>query len=595
MTEHTLYDREEPALSPFERGLYDDVSTDEPWALLERFADLERVSGTEDERAAADYVTERLDALDVSHELFTPELYISQPHDATVSIESPTQTDFPSAKTVAFSNDETIRGEAVHVETEDSDELAGAFDVGLDVDHLKGDVAGKVIVVESILPIEAIGELAKAGAAAFVGIHPHDEEPHEGIATPVWGGVPDPWSDEEIPDIVVANLSRREGDQLLDQLDEHGTVEVEVSASTTTDWMECPLVLAQVEGEAAPDTDDFVLLHGHIDSWYEGITDNATGDAGMLETARVFNDHRDELERDLWVAWWPGHSTGRYAGSTWFVDEYAHQLHEHCVAHVNMDSPGVKGATEFYVRPKWMPDADGLCRGAIDDVAGKDTEENRPPRAGDYSFNNLGITGMSLQSCLPAEVREERGYHPVGGSGGHADAWHLSTDTIEKADPEVLVRDVQVFATAVARLTNADYLPLDHRRSVEHFHTSIDYYESHGGDAIDLNPVREALNALGDDLERLYSAIDEDAIEPETANRAIVELSRRLVRLDFAERGPFQQDPAVYRPPLPLLGKAVAVDSLDDEARFAEVHLRRARNHVVHELRQAAAAVRTAL
>jgi hypothetical protein len=590
MSEYTLYDREEPNLSSFERALYDEISAEEPWALVEEFSELSRVSGTEDERRAAAYITERLDALGVPFRRYDPELYISRPHDAALSIRSPPDEDaFESAKTVAFSGDGTVRGEAVYVDPgDDDDDLAGAFDAGLSVDDLDASVEGKIVVLESILPIKAISELAEAGAAAFVGIHPHEEEAHEGILSPVWGGVPDPRGSESIPDIVAVNVSRTDGDRLLDALEADGRLELEASASVTTDWVECPVVVARVPGEASPDDDDFALLHGHYDSWHVGVTDNATGDAGLLECARVFNEHRERLRRDLWIGWWPGHSTGRYAGSTWFVDEFATELDDHCVAHVNVDSPGVADATEFHARAKWMPEADRLCRRAIDDVCGKRATGDRPSRAGDYSFNNVGIPGISIQSTIPDEVRAERGYHAVGGSGGHADAWHLTTDTIEKADPDVLVRDLRVFATAVARLLTRDVLPLDHRTTVERHRASIDEYDQRAGDHFDLDPVRRRLDALAEAVEAFYEDVEAGRIAPAEANRAIVALSRRLTRLDFDSEGPFEQDPAVYRPPYPRLAPAAELPSLSgDSYRFRRVHLKRARNHVVRELRTA--------
>ncbi|MFB6206349.1 MAG: M28 family metallopeptidase [Haloglomus sp.] len=589
MTEYTLYEREEPNLSAFERTLYDDISSEEPWELIEEFAALTRVSGSEDEKRAAAYITERLDALGVPFERYDPELYISQPHDAELTVLSPPDVEaFETAKTVAFSNDETVRGEAVYVDPDSDDDLAGAFDAGLSVDDLDVSVDGRIVVLESILPIKAISELAEAGAAAFVGIHPHEEEAHEGILSPVWGGVPDPQGEETVPDISVVNVSRREGDRLLDALEERERLEIEVSTSVTTDWFECPIVVARVPGEAAPDNEDFALLHGHYDSWYTGVTDNATGDAGLLECARVFNEHRDQLTRDLWVGWWPGHSTGRYAGSTWFVDEFATELDDDCVAHVNVDSPGVKDATEFYARAKWMPEADRLCRDAIDDVCGKEAAGDRPSRAGDYSFNNIGIPGISVQSTIPDEIREERGYHAVGGSGGHADAWHLTTDTIEKADPDVLVRDLRVFATVVARLLTADVLPLDHRTTVRRHRESIDDYAERGGDHFDFEPIRTRLDALAEATEDFYEDVEAGETEPTEANRAIKNLSRRLTRLNFDSEGPFEQDPAVYRPPYPRLAPAIELPSLSgDTYRFQRVHLKRARNHVVQELRTA--------
>ena len=591
MTEQTLYEREEPSVSSFERTLYDEISADEAWNLIERFSDLERVSGTEDERKAAQYMVDRLENLGVPHKQYSPELYISQPHDAEVSMVSPAEHSFETAKTVAFSNDGTVRGEVLYVDPDDDgdDDLAGAFDVGLAIDDLDEDVEGKIVVVESILPIKAISELAEAGAAAFVGIHPHEDEPHEGIASPVWGGVPNPRTDESNPDIVVANLSRTEGDELLSQLDEHGTVELEITADVTTDWFECPVVVARIPGEAAPDNDDFVLLHGHYDSWFVGVTDNATGDAGLLESARVFNEHRDQLTRDLWVAWWPGHSTGRYAGSTWFADEFATEIQERCVAHVDMDSPGVEDATEFQDMVVWMPEADALCKGAIDDVAGKDATENRPRRAGDYSFNNLGITGMfALGSNIPQDVREERGYHLVRGCGGNSNAWHLSTDTIEKADPDVLVRDIRIYATVVARLLNDEVLPLDHRHTVDRHREVVAEYDETAGEHFDLGPVREELEKLAETVDTLYA--DAETLDPEAVNEAIMELSRRLVRVNFVTEGRYEQDPAVHRPPYPALEPVTDLPEREqgtDEYRFATWHLKRARNTVVHDLRAA--------
>ena len=46
-----------------------------------------------------------------------------------------------------------------------------------------------------------------------------------------------------------------------------------------------PVVVAEIAGQIEPER--FVLVHGHIDSWHVGIGDNATGDATMLEIARV--------------------------------------------------------------------------------------------------------------------------------------------------------------------------------------------------------------------------------------------------------------------------------------------------------------------
>ncbi|WP_053947855.1 M28 family peptidase [Halolamina sediminis] len=567
-----LYEEGKPSLSGTDAAIVDDVSADEPWALVERFAELERVSGSDDERAAAAYVTDRLEQFGVDHELFEPSLYLSTPGDA--SVETDDGWTAASAKTVAFSANETAEGDLVYVENDDEmDSIEAMLSVSLA--GLPADLSGTVVMSESIIPISAISELADRGAEAFVGIHPHEREPHEGIVTPVWGGAPPYDESDRIPDLLVANVSASDGRELREKA--AAGAEVTVSAETTTEWQTAPLVVARIPGEAAPAVDEFVLAHGHIDSWYEGVTDNATGDATLLELARVLQQHQEELRRDVWVAWWPGHSTGRYAGSTWFTDEFAQELAERCVAHVNIDSPGVADATEYDERVKWMAAVNDVAADTIDDVTGKATSEFRPARAGDYSFNNLGIPGMSLQSSIPESVREKRAYHPVGGSGGHADAWHLSTDTIEKADPDVLERDTEVYTLATARLSRAER-PANPVRVIDQLASTAAEYDAASG--FDLGPVIDELDAL---REATTAFLDDADGYPDAADRLV----KGLTRLQFVTEGRFEQDPAESRAPLPQLAPVEQLPDLDsDEERFLELQLRRARNDVVAALRR---------
>ena len=91
-----------------------------------------------------------------------------------------------------------------------------------------------------------------------------------------------------------------------------------------------------------------MLVHGHYDSWDVGVGDNATGDATLIELARVLWQERRELKRSVKLAWWPGHSTGRYAGSTWFTDAFALDIDRNCVAQINCDSPGCRWATSYH-------------------------------------------------------------------------------------------------------------------------------------------------------------------------------------------------------------------------------------------------------
>jgi len=585
------------ALDDTERRLVDEVSLDEPWELLEEFSTLTRVSGSQDEVAAADYICERLAANGVSYDRHEPELYISQPHGATIETRNKEFEPGP-IKTVSFSASTTVSGAVEYVGAAGGDLINDDEPDPREPYHDVGDITGTIALTKAgSLSIRAVRKLAEKGAIGVIAIHEHDREPHNGIATPIWGGAPRYDERDNIPDVPIANVNQPDGKTLIEWAESDEGLELELSTDLTTDWMECPVVVAEIAGEADPDNDDFVLLHGHYDSWYVGITDNATGDAGLLESARVFEELSENLERNLRVAWWPGHSTGRYAGSTWYADEFAQELANNCVAQVNMDSPGAKDATEYTDMSCWCPEAHELVGDAIDDVTSAPYAEQFPFRAGDYSFDNLGITGFfMLSSNIPAEERERRGYHGVGGCGGNSDAWHVSMDTLEKAGEDELLRDIRVYVTAVARVLNANVLPFDHARTAAKLREAVEGYAAVADDQFDFSPTLDRLVALEAELSEFQTAAENGTLDRATANETITSLSRVLTRLYLVERGQFEQDPATNREPFPRYSVARKFEIVDgDEARFVGTQLKREQNTVVGELERARSLVDDAM
>ncbi|WP_255197423.1 M28 family metallopeptidase [Halorarius litoreus] len=589
--DYQLYERDEPGVSGVERTLYDAVSREEPWAMLERFATLRRVSPSADERAAADYIASRFDEYGVPYERYDPELRLSVPRAASVRVgdweatgtEADFETDPPAVKAYAFSRSATVSGPAVHQDVPAGETL----DARLAGTALDADLSGSVVVAEGVTAGHDANEFIRVmearDAAGLVLVHPAADEPYSLTAAPVWGGVPQV-GEPGRSSLVVLAVSRTVGDDLVDRLDDAS--DIEVSADLDEGWFECPIVVGTVPAERS--ADGRVLLHGHLDSWYYGVTDNATGNAGIVEVVRVLNEHRDRLRRDLTVAFWPGHEGGRYGGSTWFVDQFALELYDDCLAHVVFDSAGAKDATEFN-STYWMPEAAALCAGAIDDVAGKPSTGKRAPQAGDYSFSNLGITGlMALSSGIPEAVREARGYTYVGGCGGNAEAWHRSTDTLDKADPDVLQRDIRVYLLIVYRLLTRERPPLDYRATVARHREILDDYDERAGDHYALDQVRTELDALAEVVDQFYDALDADDLDAATGVTAMRTLSRRLVPVNYARRGRFEQDPPETIPPYPRLASCPTLDDLDgDDYRIELTRLRRAENAVAHELRQA--------
>jgi hypothetical protein len=354
--------------------------------------------------------------------------------------------------------------------------------------------------------------------------------------------------------------------------------------------MRCLLPVVEIRGQEDPD--EFLLVHGHYDSWYEGIGDNATGDAALLELARVLWALRDSLKRSVRIAWWPGHSTGRYAGSTWYADTFADEIDEHCIAQLDIDSPGCADAT-VYEEVMWMAEADALCRSSIRDALGLDAQRVRPLRAGDYSFNQIGPTGLyMLLSNIPIEERKRRGYYAVGGCGGNI-AWHTPDDLMPVADLDILRRDLAVYLTTIVRILNAPLHPFDYSAAVDEIAAAIDGYQHASNGEADFSAVVDDLRLLAAALrtwradagQRVANGAIGEA-ERRRLNATIRQIARLLVPLNYARGERFDHDPALKFGAVPRLEAAASLANAPAEMKpFIKVGLVREVNKVRATLR----------
>ena len=412
-----------------------------------------------------------------------------------------------------------------------------------------------------------------------------------------WGGGSATWGTADLDDlphkpaIPAVAVNRADGDALIALAGQGGRARLVTEFEEG--WFRNLLPVVEIRGRSKPER--FVLLHGHYNSWDVGVGDNATGDAAMLEIARALWQHRDRLERSVRIAWWPGHSTGRFAGSTWYADEFALDLGRNCLAHLNCDSPGCRDATDYHLIP-WMAENAGFVRGVVRDAAGKDAEGRRPHQSSDFSFNNLGITGFfSSSSRIPKQEIEKRGYYYVMGNGGNLE-WHTNDDLMPVADRDVLLTDIKVYLLAVFRLANAPLLPWDWRALLKEFDGTLAAYAKAAGARFDLAPARAAVNALDAALSRFAVAVEAGRIPPTAANEVLLGLSHLLVPLNYTRGIRWRRDLSVPAPPLTALAVATELDRYPPSALpFAQTHLKRGLNQVLAALTEARERVTAAL
>jgi Peptidase family M28/PA domain len=554
-----------------------EIGLEEPWGLVEAFAGQPREQ-PDDANRGADLIVERLRRHGIPVTVHEPEIYLSLPIRAEVRAGGRAFQAKPPA--FAASRPEGVTAPLVHLPA-----AGGGTPLDRNRQAAGAEVTGKVVIIEGFALPNFVAGLEAAGALAVIAVNP-GERIHWGTVSTIWG-TPEPEDLARLPKIPSAAVNQADGQALI-ALAADG-VEATVATELETGWFMQKLPVVEIEGATEPDA--FILVHGHYDSWREGVGDNGTGNACMLEVARVLWARRDQLKRSVRLAWWPGHSTGRYAGSAWFADTFALDLAEHCVVHMNCDSPGCRWATS-YESISATAECEAALKAIVRAATGQQTAGKRPQRNSDYTFNNIGISAcLSASSMMPPEALEEHGYYVVGGCGGNI-AWHTEDDTLEIADRDVLKKDIELYTTAVVDFANADVVPIDWRATAAEFAATIQRYQEAAGGRFDLEPSRRALAALSSALDDFYGAVDAGEIAAGAANAAIRDLARILIPINFT-RGPrFQHDPALNVPQLPTIEPALRLDRHDAATRgFARAQLLRGQNRLVAALREATARI----
>jgi hypothetical protein len=213
----------------------------------------------------------------------------------------------------------------------------------------------------------------------------------------------------------------------------------------------------------------------------------------------------------------------------------------------------------------------------------------RPPQAGDYSFNNIGLPSFfMLSSTMPDQLRHEKHYYDVSGCGANI-AWHTENDVLEIADRDVLMTDMKIYLLSSLRVANAEVLPFDWGATCDEFLATIAEYQAASKGHADLSASVAATQALKDSLAGLAAAPLADR------NSVLMQLSRILVPINYTKAPRFRHDPAYTVPKLPTL--AIAADlaefTVDHLRRTAEVDLMRGQNRFVAAMHAATRLVRS--
>jgi hypothetical protein len=555
----------------------------------------EKVSGSAEEKLACDHIVEKLRSYGYDPVVHKFDSYISYPIDTRLTLHTPDgDADLPAVG-VAFglsTPKNGARAELVHV------------GFGEAKDYTDKEVAGKIVVVDRLPSPDTALEAAAAGALGMICISAGQQR-HKMIITPVWG-TPEFDQIELIPRVHVCSVAKPDGAKIHEAL-KIGPVEVTMHCDVFEGLREVRLPMAEIKGVE----DHFSLVGAHYCSWFDGSTDNVTGDACVLELARVLKAYEGKLRYGLKFCWWPGHSHGRYSGSTWFADTFYHDLNENGIVYFNIDSPGVKGAT-VYVPRHQMAEVSAYNERITTEVTGwgtlktsnaqlslgkradKYVSSTRPARAADQSFWGVGLSSMSVYSMLEPDAADRD--HNVGGSGG-AWWWHSEHETVDKFDPEILSQDTRLYATILLGLSTADVLPFQLDDIAQDFLDSLREYDEAAGDVLPFADLRAEAQAFQDDCKALNKRLEGETDNDVTAraNKLFLQVARVLNPVLYQVCSPFEHDPAIGSRALPSLTAALRLPSVKDDLQghvFVKTGLIRRMNQVRHQLREANRIVR---
>ncbi len=569
---------------PTESDLLNAVSTDRLWETNQQIAQWVRHSGTTEERASFDYVQQTLDEYGLRTTLLEHSALVSYPLASSLSIiddAGSTLIEYTSLGTAYSASVDALEAAVVDV------------GYGTPDDYAQQDVTGKIVLINGLATPTAVYAAEQAGAIGQIFIN--DDHHHYMIVSTIWG-TPTPESAERIPSTPSLSLVEKDGHDLRAHI-AAGSVRVRLHSHVFMDWQQTPLLVADLPGTGV---DEFVMFSGHLDSWAVGAMDNGSANATMLEVARLLAQHKNSLFRGLRLCFWSGHSHGRYSGSTWYADNHWEELYDHCVAHVNVDSTGARGATHYGSFPanrELGPYGEGIIR----EQTGQASRANRMSRAGDMSFNGIGIPALFMTlSSVP--FNPDNANYVTEAAGKLLGAampwwWHTSEDTMDKVDLDVLALDTKIYVSTLWRLCADGPLPMDFAPVVEDIQQTLADLQDTVGDHLDLSQARSRADELLVQVKKL--AVQRDKLNAQSGysasqlmrvNGPLKALSRRLIPITYTAAGHFAHDPAWPMPHIPLLGDAPKLAQLDpdsDEYQFLKTQLVRNRNAVSYALRQA--------
>ncbi|MFO0836625.1 MAG: M20/M25/M40 family metallo-hydrolase [Phycisphaerales bacterium] len=276
----------------------------------------------------------------------------------------------------------------------------------------------------------------------------------------VWTGAIGGWRErkiEDYPNDLSISVRSSDYDAINSRLADGEPIELEFNLQHTLTPGPVPVynTIAEIPGTTWPD--EIVIVSGHLDSWdgvgAEGCTDNGTGSATTLETARILMAVGAKPKRTIRFVDWSGEEQG-LLGSAGYVVTHEAELPKISAVFVDDGGTNYDGALSV---PKAMVDMLAAATAPINNVFYDEVDakflncdirtigERMPPNGGSdhATFNNKGVPGF---------------YWVETGRADYGHGWHTQYDKLDLAIPNYLAQSATCAAVTAYNLACAPTL-----------------------------------------------------------------------------------------------------------------------------------------
>lgn len=530
------------------------------------FSHWKRASASPDAEAAADYLLEKLEEYGIPHQRLLFSGYMSSAVSASLEILGENSRSFDVVPCGFTKNTEDLVGELYYDSLSEKTNLTN-----IQKEERFEAFKGKIILTREYCSDIAY-EAAAAGALGIIGMYNSPEEVPHYFGASNHNGAPTPDNRHLLPTLPCIDCTKSAGEYLIAQM-RKGPVRVRMSALADTGVKLASIPVAFIQGSE----ENFVMMDGHYDSHCEGMTDNGAGDAIILELARCLHKNRHLLKRSILVCWWAGHEFGQYAGSTWFSDTYFEKLRDRCVAHINIDVAGSRGAERIRARTTQM-EGRNFTAERIQRFTGFEAQPYiQLPHLGEQSFlgREVPITIMLKYEAAP----EKQKVWPVG--GGYW--WHSREDTLDKVDYANAMRDAKINAEMICEIANSRHLPVDMPAFLAEMRKLLLEIASALNQDFELAPVFSHLERLEKKVLELCDAMkgqqETDTIVQKTAGA--------LIQMVYTYTSPYEYDKLAVPANFQKFRAAMNVTRENTDAAtylFLQTDFLRQRNRLVGEM-----------